>query len=156
MLRNRKYLGLCFAAGMFWQAIFILWMVGGHTDYYVKEVYLLRDAIEGVVGYFFLILLVLTSFKPVRKRMNSKYWKRLHKSGMYFLWAYAFSVYWWALFYYKNPGFIDYFYYWTGFLAWGVRAAAWHKNRRKLAGKKHKKLAGKGPLEAGLNRPLNR
>ena len=54
-------------------------------------------------------------------------WKLLHKIGIYSLWIYAFSVYWWALFYYPNPVWIDHVYYWGGFLAWGLRAAAWRK-----------------------------
>jgi hypothetical protein len=41
-------------------------------------------------------------------------------------------VYWWALFYYQNPVLLDYVYYWSGLLAWAVRAAAWSKKRRKL------------------------
>jgi hypothetical protein len=74
--------------------------------------------------------MTVTSFMPVRKHMQLKTWKLLHKSGMYFLWAYAFSVYWWNLFYYASPVAIDYVYYWGGFLAWVLRAAAWSKKRR--------------------------
>ena len=144
MLRNRKYFGLCFAVAMAWQALFIIWMVVVFTDYYVNEVYVLRDAIEGVVGYLFLIPMVLTTFRFGRKRLSRKNWKILHKSGIYYLWAYAFSVYWWALFYYSDPVFIDYVFYWAGFLAWGLRAAAWIKARRKLA-------ESDAP-DAGLNR----
>ena len=144
MLRNRKYFGLCFAVAMAWQALFIIWMVGVYTDYYVNQVYVLRDAIEGVGGYIFLIPMVLTTFRFGRKRISRKKWRLLHKSGIYFLWAYAFSVYWWALFYSSDPVFIDYLYYWAGFLAWGLRAAAWTKMRRKLA--------EKDPSDAGLNR----
>ena len=133
--RNRKYLGLCFAAAMAWQGLFILWMVTVYSDYYINEVYVLRDAIEGVVGYLFLAAMTLTSFMPVRKRMKPGSWKLLHKSGIYFLWAYAFSVYWWNLFYYGNPVLLDYVYYWGGFLAWGLRAGAWSKKRQKRAEK---------------------
>lgn len=133
MLRNRKYLGLSFAAAMAWQAFFILWLVTIHTDYYVKEVYVLRDAIEGVTGYLFLIAMTVTSFPWGRKHLNPRQWRLLHLSGIYFLWAYAFSVYWWALFYYANPVWIDYVYYWAGFLAWCLRVAAWSKRRRELA-----------------------
>ncbi len=32
LLRNRKFIGLCFAAAMAWQLFFILWLVGIHTD----------------------------------------------------------------------------------------------------------------------------
>jgi len=98
--------------------------------FFITEVYVMRDVIEGVVGYLFLGAMTLTSFMPIRKHMAPKSWKLLHKSGMYFLWAYAFSVYWWNLFYYDNPGWLDYTCYWMGFAAWGLRAAAWTKKRR--------------------------
>jgi hypothetical protein len=135
LLRNRKYVGLCFAAAMAWQLLFIVWMVGVHTDYYVSEVYVLRDAIEGVTGYLFLIAMTVTSFKPGRRLLTAKQWRLLHKSGIYFLWAYAFSVYWWALFYYQNPVWIDYVFYWSGLLAWCLRAAAWRQQRWRRARK---------------------
>ncbi len=130
LLRNRKYLGLCFAAAMAWQGFFILWLVTVHTDYYINDVYVLRDAIEGVTGYLFLATMTVTSFQFAKKRMSPKQWRLLHKSGIYFLWAYAFSVYWWALFYYGNPVWLDHVYYWAGFSAWGLRAAAWAKKKR--------------------------
>ncbi len=135
LARNRKYVGLAFAAGMAWQALFILWMVLIYTDYYVSEVYVLRDAIEGVVGYAFLIAMTITSFLPVRKHMTPGQWKLLHKSGMYFLWAYAFSTYWWSLYYYAEPVVLDYLFYWAAFAAWALRVAAWSKKRGKQARK---------------------
>ena len=128
-LRNRKYLGLCFAAAMAWQLLFILWMVGVYSDHYFNRVYVLSDAVEGVVGYLFLIAMTITSFKFGRDRISSKNWKRLHKSGIYFLWGYAWIVYWYQLFYYNNPVLIDHVYYWMGTLAWGIRAWAWTKKR---------------------------
>ncbi|MYF51754.1 MAG: hypothetical protein F4220_16635 [Gammaproteobacteria bacterium] len=133
LLRNRKYIGLCFAAAMAWQGLFILWMVTVHTDYYVNEVYVLRDAIEGVVGYAFLLAMTLTSFPKGRRLLKPKQWRILHLSGIYFLWAYAFSVYWWALFYYSNPVPLDYIYYVAGLAAWVLRAAAWNRKRAKAA-----------------------
>jgi sulfoxide reductase heme-binding subunit YedZ len=129
LLKNRKIIGLCFAAAMAWQLLFILWMVLIYRDYYVNEVYVLRDAIEGVLGYLFLTAMTLTSFKFARKHLKARNWKRLHTSGIYVLWAYAFSVYWWNLFYYSNPLPIDYVFYLASFSAWGVRAAAWAKTR---------------------------
>ncbi|HIG40682.1 MAG TPA: hypothetical protein EYQ14_09105 [Gammaproteobacteria bacterium] len=127
LLRNRKIIGLCFAAAMAWQLLFILWLVGIHTQYYIDDVYVLSDVVEGVVGYTLLIAMVLTSFKFGRSRLSPKQWKILHTSGIYWLWAYAWSVYWFNLFYYQNPVLIDYIYYWGGFLAWGLRIAAWSK-----------------------------
>jgi hypothetical protein len=127
ILRNRKILGLCFAVAMAWQLLFILWLTTVFSDYYVNEVYVLRDAIEGVLGYLALIAMVVTSFKPGRRLLRPQNWKLLHKSGIYFLWAYAFSVYWWNLFYYGDPIWLDYVYYWSGLLACGIRIAAWRK-----------------------------
>ncbi len=135
LARNRKYLGMAFAAGMAWQALFILWLVLVYTDYYVDEVYVLRDAIEGVIGYAFLTAMAVTSFMPVRRHMTPGQWKLLHKSGMYFLWAYAFSTYWWSLYYYPNPAPLDSLFYWAGLTAWALRVAAWSKKRGKQARK---------------------
>ncbi len=136
LLRNRKYFGLCFAAAMAWQGFFILWMVTVHTDYYVNEVYVLRDAIEGVAGYAFLLAMTVTSFPKGRRLLKPKQWRILHLSGIYFLWAYAFSVYWWSLFYYSNPVPLDYIFYCAGLAAWVLRAAAWHRKRAKAAARK--------------------
>jgi hypothetical protein len=43
LLRNRKIMGLCFAAAMGWQLLFIGWLVTVYSDYYIEEVYVLRD-----------------------------------------------------------------------------------------------------------------
>ncbi len=130
LLRNRRIIGLCFAAAMAWQLFFILWLVAIHTEYYVNDVYVLSDVVEGVVGYTLLIAMVLTSFKFGRSRLTPKQWKLLHTSGIFWLWAYAWSVYWFNLFYYQNPAvLIDYVYYWGGFLALGLRMCAWSKKR---------------------------
>ena len=141
LLRNRKYFGMCFAAAMAWQGLFILWMVTLHTDYYVNEVYVLRDAIEGVGGYAFLFAMTVTSFPKGRRLLNARQWRMLHLSGIYFLWAYAFSVYWWSLFYYSNPVALDYIYYVAGLAAWVLRAAAWHTKRARAAARESRQDA---------------
>lgn len=134
LLRNRKIMGLIFSAAMAWQLLFILWLVGVHTEHYVSEVYVLSDVIEGVVGYTFLTGMVLTSFKFGRSRLTPKQWKLLHKSGIYWLWFYAWSVYWFNIYYYEGPpALIDYVYYWTGLVAWGLRIFAWGKKQSKQA-----------------------
>jgi hypothetical protein len=130
LLRNRKIFGLCFAAGMAWQLSFIVWLVTVHSEYYSEEVYVLRDVIEGLLGYLFLAAMTVTSFKTGRRLVTSRQWKLLHKTGIYFLWAYAFSVYWYELFYYDQPDPIDYLYYAAGLFAWLLRVAAWSRKRR--------------------------
>ena len=132
LLRNRKYIGMCFAVAMAWQGSFILIMSNFFREYYFTD-YVLRDELEGSIGYIFLSAMVVTSFRFGRKYLNQKQWKLLHKSSLYFLWAYAFSVYWWALFYYPynlNPRAIDYVLYWCGFLAFALRIVAWGKQRQ--------------------------
>ena len=132
LLRNRKIFGLCFAAAMAWQAQFIVWLVTVHHDYYMEDVYVLRDVIEGILGYFFLVAMTLTSFKFGSSRLTPVLWMRLHTGGIYWQWYYAWSVYWFNLFYYDGPAlFIDYVYYWGGLLAWGLRLSAWTKKRSK-------------------------
>ena len=142
LLRNRKYFGMCFAAAMAWQGLFILWMVTVHTDYYVNEVYVLRDAIEGVGGYAFLLAMTVTSFPKGRRMLTPRQWRTLHLSGIYFLWAYAFSVYWWSLFYYSNPVALDYIYYCAGLAAWVLRAAAWNSKRARAAARAGRQTGG--------------
>jgi hypothetical protein len=144
-LRNRKYIGLCFAVAMAWQGLFIFIMSNFFRGYYYEDIYLLRDELEGSVGYIFLTAMVLTSFQFGRKFLTSKQWKLLHKSGIYFLFAYPFSVYWWNLSYYENPQAIDYVFYWSGFLAFTLRIAAWGKQRQKTA--KRNVPQGSTPLE---------
>ena len=157
LLRNRKYFGLTFAATMAWQGFFILWMVLVHTDYYVDEVYVMRDAIEGTIGYAFLLALTVTSFRFVRKRMRANHWRRLHLSGIYFLWGYAFIVYWWALFYYSNPVPLDFLYYGAGCTAWILRATAWGNKVHRMVDQGEAKrmhpamrLVGSAIIAAGL------
>jgi len=133
LLRNRKYIGLCFAVAMAWQGAFIFMMSNVFRDYYFEEVFYLRDELEGSTGYIFLTAMVLTSFQFGRQRLSPSQWKLLHRSGVYFLWAYPFSVYWWSLYYYEDPVPIDYVFYWSGFLAFALRIAAWGKRRRRTA-----------------------
>jgi len=119
----------CHGHGMAWQGFFIIWLTTVYRDYYVQEVYVLRDAIEGVVGYLLLAAMTLTSFKFGRKRLSPKAWRWLHKCGIYFLWAYAYATYWWNLFYYPGPIWLDYVYYVAAFSACALRSAAWRKKR---------------------------
>jgi len=133
LLRNRKYAGLCFAVAMGWQGLFIFMMTNIHRGYYHEEIFFLRDELEGSTGYLFLAAMVATSFTLGRKPLTSKQWRLLHLSGLYFLFAYAFSVYWWNLYYYENPTPIDYVFYWMGFVAFTLRIAAWGSKRLQAA-----------------------
>ena len=146
LLRNRRYVGLSFAVAMAWQGAFIFLMSAFFRDYYYADVYLLRDEIEGSSGYLFLLAMTVTSFQFGRALVSGRQWKTLHRCGMYFLWAYAFSVYWWNLFYYANATPIDYVYYWLGFAAMALRIAAWGSRRRQRLHATHGVSPPAGPL----------
>ncbi|MEE4107828.1 MAG: hypothetical protein V2I24_00680 [Halieaceae bacterium] len=147
-LRNRRMLGLLFAVAMAWQGLFIFLLSTVHSEFYYDDVYFLRDEIEGTCGYLLLVAMTLTSFRFGRRHLTSSQWKTLHRSGTYFLWAYAYTVYWWNTAYYPDPQPIDYLFYTLGLTAFALRIAAWAK-RRRVASPAH----GAGPLRlfaAGL------
>lgn len=129
LLRNRRIIGLCFAAGMAWQLTFILWMVIGHWGHYIDQAYSSYDLSEQLPGYLILIAMTITSFRFGRSKLSASQWKVLHKGGIYFLWAVVWSTYWFELYYYDDIQFIDYVYYWMGFAAWGLRMLAWTRKR---------------------------
>lgn len=135
LLRNRRYIGLVFAVTMAWQGLFIFLMSTVHKDWYYDEVYFLRDELEGSSGYLLLSALVLTSFTAGRRQLTPRLWKILHRTGVFFLWAYPFSVYWWNLSYYGSTALLDYLFYSVGFLAMAVRILAWGKRRQPRADK---------------------
>ena len=129
LLRNRRMVGLSFAAGMAWQLLFILWLVFGHRQYYLEHAYSPYDLAEQVPGYIVLIAMTVTSFGPGRRLLSPRQWRVLHKGGIYFLWAVVWSTYWFELYYYDDIQAIDYVYYWAGFGAWLLRVMAWVKHR---------------------------
>ena len=129
LLRNRKTIGLCFAVAMAFQGAFIGIMSSIYSDYSYEEIFYFRDELEGSTGYLFLAAMVVTSFEFGRKHLSPQQWKLLHTSGIYFLWAYPFSTYWWSLLYYGDPLPHDHVFYWMGFTAFALRIAAWGMKR---------------------------
>ena len=128
LLRNRRIFGLCFAAGMGWQLLFIVWLVGWHFAYYMVTAYYFLSLVEQVPGYVFLIAMTITSFRPGRQLLSARQWKLLHKTGIYFIWFVVWTTYWFELFYYDDIQIIDYVYYWAGFLRLGI--AGWRPGPR--------------------------
>jgi DMSO/TMAO reductase YedYZ heme-binding membrane subunit len=129
LIRNRRIMGLCFAAGMAWQLFFILILTTVHFDYYMAEENGIHSLVERVPGYLLIFAMTITSFQSARSKLSSRQWKLLHKTGIYFLWGVMFSAYWYELFYYDDIQFIDYAYFSLGFAAWGIRMLAWSKKR---------------------------
>ena len=134
LFRNRRYLGLCFAVAMAWQGAFIFIVSFSHSAHYYGEIYLLRDELEGSSGYLFLAAMTLTSFGFFRRRISAEQWRFLHLSGVSFLWAYPFSVYWWNVFYYQTQHWFDWLFYMLGYTAFALRILAWGKERGGVPG----------------------
>lgn len=133
LLRNRRYLGLCFAAGFAWQLTFIVWLATGYGDYFEQENPDTSLYIQ-VPGYVLLIAMSITSFSPVRRLMRPQHWRWLHKVGIYYLWVVVWSTYWFELYYYDEIELIDYIYYWAGLLVWLPRPIAWALRRNREPG----------------------
>ena len=125
LLRNRRYVGLSFAVAMAWQGAFIFIVSSVYSEHYYAEIYLLRDELEGSSGYLFLAAMTVTSFGFLRRRLTPQQWTFLHRAGVYFLWAYPFSVYWWNVFYYQTQHWWDISLYCLGFAAFALRIFAW-------------------------------
>ena len=132
LMRNRKYIGLTFAVAMFWQGVFIAHISIIHRSYYFENIFYFKDELEGTIGYLLLGAMVVTSFYFARQKLDKSQWDLIHKSGMYFLWAYPFSTYWWATSNYYGDGYAEikhYSFYFMGLAAVLLRIAGWHKNQ---------------------------
>jgi hypothetical protein len=84
LLRNRRYIGLCFAVAMAWQGAFIFIVSFSHSMHYYGEIYLLRDELEGSSGYLFLAAMTMTSFGIFRRRITAEQWRFFQLSGVFF------------------------------------------------------------------------
>jgi len=131
LMRNRRYFGLAFAAGFAWQMFFILWLAIGHPEYYATEVFTtVSDFIIYRLGpYLFLVAMTITSFFPVRKKMNRKVWRALHWTGIYYLWYDIELTYWYEVNLYEDRQIIDYIYVTLGGLAYLARVSEWIRLR---------------------------
>ena len=87
LLRNRRYLGLSFAAGFSWQAVFIAVLLALHPDYYWQVLHNTADFVLRMLSYLLLLALTVTSFYPVRRAMRPNSWRALHLVGIWYFWA---------------------------------------------------------------------
>jgi DMSO/TMAO reductase YedYZ heme-binding membrane subunit len=87
ILRNRRYLGLSFAAGFAWQAVFIGVLLGLYPDYYWQKLHNDFDLVLRMLSYLYLLALTVTSFFPVRRLMRAENWRLLHLVGIWYFWA---------------------------------------------------------------------
>lgn len=93
LLRNRRYLGLSFAAAMGWQLIFIIVLFVLYMPYYMQEIHRPFDLIGRVFAYFVLFAMTISSFYPVRRRMRPQHWRWLHLFGVWFFFLSMWTSY---------------------------------------------------------------
>lgn len=122
LLANRRYLGLAFAFGMAWHLTFVaysIWRFGNRLNASITTL--------DLIGFGFLLLMTLTSFRWFARRLTLADWRRLHKAGAYVIWLLATYIYLGNV---RGGG--DAFHYAVlGALlaAWALRVAAWIKPR---------------------------
>ena len=131
LLQRRRIIGLCYAAGMAWQLLFILWLVLAHREWYLEMQYSPYALAEEIPGYLLLVTMAATSFRAGRRRLSPVQWRTLHTVGIYFLWGETWSTYWFEIYDLNDVQWTDTVYYWLGMLAWLLRLAAWSRQRER-------------------------
>ncbi len=119
---NRRYIGLAFAAGMACHLTLVAYAL-----YRFPGRLSLRDLVQDATGVVFLILLTLTSFRVAARHLTTGNWRRLHKIGVYVIWALATHIYFGIL--RREPAPVDVAFFAVLIAAWLVRIAAWTTDR---------------------------
>lgn len=86
LLRNRKYIGLAFSAIMLWQILFIFLLIRTGATLFPPgpaALFIVSD----LIGNTLLLLMTVTSFDKFKHKLTPNVWKRLHKTGIYYIWA---------------------------------------------------------------------
>ena len=84
LLTNRRYLGLSMAVSHGFHAIAIVGVAILTTD-------MMQNNLDAYLGYLFIILMTITSFKRPAAILGRRKWRILHTLGMYYLWL-SFTV----------------------------------------------------------------
>jgi DMSO/TMAO reductase YedYZ heme-binding membrane subunit len=81
LLENRRYIGISFAAAHTVHLYVILWLWRTVPE----EVFAWVTIIVGGTGFLLMYLMLITSFDVPAKAIGSKAWRRLHKTGLYWI-----------------------------------------------------------------------
>ena len=101
--KNRRYLGLSFAASHFVHGLVILTLSLKYPDFFQQIASPVSIAFGGV-GFFFIFILALTSSDYAIRKIGFLRWRYIHRIGMYYIWfifiasylprALRFPLYW--------------------------------------------------------------
>ncbi|MFJ4156925.1 ferric reductase-like transmembrane domain-containing protein [Pseudomonas sp. NPDC089752] len=84
IVRERRYLGLAFAFSHTVHGLLIYRYAQQFPELFWAG-RTVTSSLPGSIGYVFLLLLTLTSFKPAMRLLGSRTWKALHSTGMWVL-----------------------------------------------------------------------
>jgi DMSO/TMAO reductase YedYZ heme-binding membrane subunit len=84
VLRERRYLGLAFAFSHTVHGLLIYRYAQQFPELFWAG-RTVTSSLPGSIGYLFLLLLTLTSFKAPMRLLGGRAWKALHSSGMWVL-----------------------------------------------------------------------
>ena len=84
LLRERRYLGLAFAFSHTVHGLLIYRYAQQFPELFWAG-RTVTSSLPGSIGYLFLLLLTLTSFKAPMRLLGGRAWKALHSSGMWVL-----------------------------------------------------------------------
>jgi methionine sulfoxide reductase heme-binding subunit len=126
LLANRRYLGLAFASVAGWQLVTIVFL-GTHFRAELEDIH--SDSFQYVEDLIFvtLVLMTVTSFRPVSRHMRLATWRRLHSTGIYLLGG-LFTVNF--LYFTVTATDATYLAIMSAFVVgWALRAAVWWRRR---------------------------
>ena len=122
MLANRRYIGLSFAFAMalhFGFVAYFIWSFGNPLNF--------RATLMDVVGFSFLLMMTLTSFRWGARYLSRANWRRLHKTGVYAIWLVAILIYFHGV--RVDAGLPYRVFLGVLLVAWLLRVAAWGRQR---------------------------
>lgn len=91
MLANRRYLGVSFAVSHFMHLLSLVALARVSTEF-VANLHA-GTLIGGGLAYVFIAAMVATSFDRTAAWLGPRAWRRLHTTGMYYLWGIFFLSY---------------------------------------------------------------
>jgi methionine sulfoxide reductase heme-binding subunit len=92
LLRNRRSLGVSFAASHTVHLALIVALVAVHADGFWAE-RTVASLVPGATTYLFILLMTVTSFDRPTRALGPRRWKLLHKVGSYVVWISFVTAY---------------------------------------------------------------
>jgi hypothetical protein len=92
MLRNRRQIGVSFAVSHALHGALILWLALGWPKSFWSNTSLVTIVLGGI-GFAFVAALAATSSDRAVAWLGRQRWKRLHRTGVWYLWIVFFASY---------------------------------------------------------------